>query len=157
MLTPRNIDNFWKFKIIGITPQEEKEHDEAAMDHFKRLVKKEDGRHHVAWPWKDENCKLPENYELSVGRLKSLRKRLKDDPELLQKYDEVIKNQLEKGMIEVVDEQKEQIDRHNYIPHHAVIKPENNTKNCAWFTIHPQRQRNATRALTNVYTEDQSS
>ena len=46
----------------------------------------------VACPWKDENCKLPENYELNVGRLKSLQKQLKDDPELLQRYDEVIKS-----------------------------------------------------------------
>ena len=51
-----------------------------------KSVKKEDGRYYVAWPWKDENNKLPKNYELSVERLKSLQKRLKDDPELLQKY-----------------------------------------------------------------------
>ena len=31
-------------------------------------------------------------------------------------------------MIEVVDEQKEQSDKQHYIPHHAIIKPENNTK-----------------------------
>ena len=30
-------------------------------------------------------------------------------------------------MIEVVEEQKEQGDKQHYIPHHAVIKPENNT------------------------------
>ena len=90
-------------------------------------MKKEHGRYNVAWPWKDENCKLPKNYELSVERLKSLQKRLKDDPELLQKYDKVIKDQLEKGVIEAVDEQKEQSDKQHYIPHHAIIKPENNT------------------------------
>ena len=44
MLTSPNIDNFWKLETIGITPQEEKEHDEAVMDHFKKLLKKEDGR-----------------------------------------------------------------------------------------------------------------
>ena len=63
MLTPPNINDFWKLETIGITPQEEKEHDKAVMDHFKKLVKKEDGRYYVAWPWKDENCKLPKNYE----------------------------------------------------------------------------------------------
>ena len=30
-------------------------------------------------------------------------------------------------MIEVVDEQKEQSDKQHYIPHHAIIKPENNS------------------------------
>ena len=44
MLTPPNIDDCWKLETIGITPQEEKEHGEAVMDHFKKLLKKEDGR-----------------------------------------------------------------------------------------------------------------
>ena len=74
MLAPPNIDDFWKLETIGITQQEEKEHDEAVMDHFKKSLKKEDGRYYVARPWKDENCKLPKNYELSVERLKSLQK-----------------------------------------------------------------------------------
>ena len=75
----------------------------------------------------DENCKLPKNYELIIKRLKSLQKRLKDDPELLQKYDKVIKDQLEKGVIEAVDKQKEQSDKQHYITHHTIIRPENNT------------------------------
>ena len=111
MLTPPNTDHFWKLETICITPQEEKEHNEAIMDHFKKMVKKQDGRYYVAWPWKDENCKRPRNYELSVDRLKSLQKRLKDDPELRQKYDEVIKDQLEKDVIM----QKEESDKQHYI------------------------------------------
>ena len=59
MMTPPNIDDFQKFETIGITPQEEKEHDEAVMDHFKKSVKKEDSGYYVAWPWNYENCKLP--------------------------------------------------------------------------------------------------
>ena len=59
MMTPPNINDFWKFETIGITPQEEKEHDEAVMDHFKKSVKKEDSGYYVAWPWNYENCKLP--------------------------------------------------------------------------------------------------
>ena len=39
MLTPPNIDKFWKFETISITPQEEKEDDEAVMDHSKRSMK----------------------------------------------------------------------------------------------------------------------
>ena len=36
MLTPPNINDFWELETIGTTPQEEKEHDEAVMDQFKR-------------------------------------------------------------------------------------------------------------------------
>ena len=112
--------------------------------------------YYVGRPWKDENFKFTENYELSIGRLKSLQKRLKDDPELLQKYDEVIKDQLEQGVIEVVDKKKEQGDRQHCIPHHAVIKPENNTTKLR-VVYDPSAKTKKSRVLTNVYTEDQSS
>ena len=46
MLTLPNIDDFRKRETIGITPQDQKEDDEALMDHFKRSMKKEDGRYH---------------------------------------------------------------------------------------------------------------
>ena len=36
MLTPPNINDFWELETSGTIPQEEKEHHEAAMDHFKR-------------------------------------------------------------------------------------------------------------------------
>ena len=36
MLTPPNINAFWELETIGTTPQEEKEHDKAVMDQFKR-------------------------------------------------------------------------------------------------------------------------
>ena len=60
MLTLPNMDDFCKFETVGIISQEEKEDDEAVMDHFKRSVKKEDGRYHAAWLCKDENSKFPE-------------------------------------------------------------------------------------------------
>ena len=40
MLTPPNIDKFWKLENIRITPKEEKEDNEAVMDHFNRSMKK---------------------------------------------------------------------------------------------------------------------
>ena len=40
MLTPPNIDKFWKPQTIRITPKEEKEDNEAVMDHFNRSMKK---------------------------------------------------------------------------------------------------------------------
>ena len=39
----------------------------------------------------------------------------------------MIQNQLNEGMIEMVTEDKEEGERRNHIPHHAVIKPDNIT------------------------------
>ena len=50
-----------------------------------------------------------------------------DDPELLRRYDEIIQSQLEKGMIEVVNEHTKKGKRRHNIPLHAVAKPNNNT------------------------------
>ena len=55
---PPDIDEFWKLETIDVILPEDKKKDKAMMDHFKGIVKKEDGRYQVAWPWKDENYKL---------------------------------------------------------------------------------------------------
>ena len=48
---------------------------------------------------------MPENYELSPGRLiKALMKRLEKDRDLLQRYDKTIKDQLSKEAIEKFEE-----------------------------------------------------
>ena len=65
---------------------------------------------------------------MSLGRLKPLIKRLEKDPDLLEKYNSIIHEQLAKGIIERVESSKEDNEkRKHYIPHHAVITPEKTT------------------------------
>ena len=47
---------------------------------------------------------------------------MKNDPVLIQKYDEIIEDQLNKGVIEQVRYDSNDSIKH-YIPHHAVINP----------------------------------
>ena len=124
---PPSMDEFWKLETIGITPPDKVEDNDGVMRHFNETITKVDGRYQVTWPWRDEEVKLPENFELSLRRLKSLHKRMVDSPELLQRYDSIIKDQLEKGLIERVKEESEQGERRHYIPHHAVFTPEKET------------------------------
>ncbi|XP_057311105.1 uncharacterized protein LOC130648966 [Hydractinia symbiolongicarpus] len=123
-----DIADLWKLETIGINSLENKNSDdEEVMNHFKNTVKRDGERYEVAWPWRKENIALPENYELCIGRLKSLYKRLSENPEVLRKYDAIIKDQLQKGMIETLEDNSERGERIHYIPHHAVITPEKNT------------------------------
>ena len=94
------------------------------MEQFKRTITKKGGRYQVCWPWREQNVNLPEN-ELSLGRLKSMKKKLDGNPELLLRYDQVIKDQLNKGIVEKVTEDNS--NRKHYIPHHAVINTEKST------------------------------
>ena len=57
--------------------------------HFSETVKKENGRYNISWPWREKNINLPDNYGLTLGRLKTTISRLQQDPELLKKCNEV--------------------------------------------------------------------
>ena len=65
---------------------------------------------------------MPENRNLALGRLKSLGIRMKNNPELIQKYDDSITDQLNKGDIEKVGCESNSLIKH-YIPHFAVVNP----------------------------------
>lgn len=55
-------------------------------------------------------------------------KRLRQNPELFQQYDQVIREQLEKGIIQVVENPElVQGDWVHYLPHHMVIKHDRST------------------------------
>ena len=65
---------------------------------------------------------MQEHRTLALGRLKSLVSRMKNNPELIQKYDDIITDQLNKGIIEKVGSESNSLIKH-YIPHHAVVNP----------------------------------
>ena len=70
--TPPNLEDFWNLETIGIKPDEPTNTDEIATEMFKDTVTKEGKRYFVSWPWRNEDQDLlPENYQLSLGRLKS--------------------------------------------------------------------------------------
>ena len=71
--------------------------------------------------------KLPDNFRLSYGRLKSVIKRLRENPDTLNIYDGIIKDQLKKDVIKRVDENSIEGDLKHYIPNHGVITPNNTT------------------------------
>ena len=95
-------EDFLRLETIGITDNPRQLDDERAVQHFSDAVKKENGRYNVNWSWREKNPNLPDNYGLALGRLKTTILRLQQDSELLKKYDQVIKDQLKKGIIEIV-------------------------------------------------------
>ena len=84
-----------------------------AIQNFHDTVRRTNGRYEVTWPWKEANPRLPDNYQLVFGRLHSLLKRIQGKPELLQKYDSIIKDQLKKEIIEKVKDRTERRDVKN--------------------------------------------
>ena len=64
---------------------------------------------------KANSPELPTNNLGSLRSLESLLKRLKKDPELLQEYDQIIRDQLKEGIIEEVSEDEPAGEF--YLPH----------------------------------------
>ena len=117
-----NFDEFWKLETIGIN-------DDQANQNFHNTVRKTNGRYEVTWQWKKANLRLPDNYQLALGRLNSLLKRIQGKLELLQKYDSIIKDQLKKEIIEEVNDRTEEGCKKHYIPQYPVIAPDRKTTN----------------------------
>ena len=95
------------------------------LEEFKRTVRHVDGRYVVRLPWKDDHPPLIDNHGIAMRRLASLVCRLQKDPELQVKYDSVISQMLEDGVVEVVPEQELQPKKDRltyYMPHRPVVR-----------------------------------
>ena len=91
-----DLEDFWKVESIGILDNSTTLTDKMVNKKFKENLKFQDGRYQVTWPWKEEIPDLPVNRELALGRSKSALARMKNKPELMKAYDNVIHDQLEK-------------------------------------------------------------
>ena len=69
---------------------------------FVKDVKFQDGRYCVRLPWRETHPLLTDNFDLSKKRLFSLLKRLRQYPNILNQYDATIRDQMKKGVVEVV-------------------------------------------------------
>ncbi|XP_044180058.1 uncharacterized protein LOC114970531 [Acropora millepora] len=121
------LDDFWKLETLGISEPVSVNDDDQALQKFNDTVRFEDGRYQVTWPWKKESPSLPTNYQLALGRLRSLTNRLAKNPEHLTKYDAVIQDQLHKGIVEIVPDEESVNTLKHYIPHHEIVTPEKTT------------------------------
>ena len=89
-----NLEDFWKLETIGISDSPDQCDNDVALKKFSETLKYDQGWYSVTWSWKEDCPDLPENKALALGRLRSLVSRMKNDPVLIQKYDEIIEDQL---------------------------------------------------------------
>lgn len=100
----------------------------SVSEQFKSTIRFVDGRYEVCLPWKDPDVSLADNYDLCLKRLRSLLRRLRKEPEMLRRYEAILMEQLEDGIIEEVEEVSMADGQHvNYLPHHAVVRHDKET------------------------------
>ena len=115
---------FWDLETLGIVDGESLVHEK-----FVQQIHFSGERYCVALPWKDSCDRLPDNLQLCHRHLNGLLKRLRQSPTLLERYDTVIREQLQRGIVELVsDKASNTTDRRiHYLPHHAVVRKDKAT------------------------------
>ena len=111
------VKRFWDLDSVGIMETD------TVHETFKETITFDDGRYMVELPFQEFHPVLPDNFQLSVARLKGQLIRLRQQPLVLEQHDEIITKQLH--------DEIEEINPHNdfpepgkvhYLPHHAVIR-----------------------------------
>ena len=129
---------FWDLESFGI-----KEGETDVYGEFMKGISFKGNRYEVTLSWKEFHPILPSHHELSVKRLTGLFRRLQQTPDLLQQYDTVIKDQLKRGIVGIVDDTETQNNLIHYLPHHPVVREDKTTtklrivydasaKTCPW-------------------------
>ena len=119
----RQLRAFWELESMGI-----REKEEVVYEQFHDNIRFSDGRYEVSLPWRESVLTIPDNHHLSLRRLRSLLRRLQDKPSILREYNSIIRKQLEKGIVEIVEDPAH-VDggRLHYLPHHAVVRYDKQT------------------------------
>ena len=109
---------------VGVTtsPQDKTFLEQYSNSHLTRL---EYGSYSTKFPWKDDHPPPPSNYFICEGRARSLVHRLAQTAGMLQTYDNILKEQVDRGFIEEVTPTDSSTAL--YIPHHPVKKDSSTT------------------------------
>ena len=111
----------WSLDVLGL---EERGEENTVHQVFKeQLERSPEGWYETGLIWKKGAPELPNNEIGSKARLQNLVGRLEKQPELFQKYEEIINEQEEQGIIErVIETPCIQKGKEFYLPHRAVVR-----------------------------------
>lgn len=120
------LHKFWDLEALGIDNGVDEK--EFFVEKFKSSVSHNGERYEVSLPRKELHEPLPDNLFIAKKRLVSLKKRLKEHPDVLEQYNKYFDEQLESGVIERVNvNDRGKIGWTHYIPHHCVVREDKET------------------------------
>ena len=118
---------FWEAdELVTKRPEALSDEEKLAEEKASRSLSYEDGRYQIGIPWRDERPCLPDNKTVALARLRSLEKTLRKDPDLKQKYQEKMEENLKKGYVRKVTEE-DGTEPAWYLPHFPVVREEKQT------------------------------
>jgi hypothetical protein len=118
--------HFWETESIGIKDGSDIDSQTLPEDFIEEISF--DGKNYeVGLPWKGDRFPRSNGYDMCHKRLHSLHRKLRADPELLNEYNKIIRDQLETGIIERIPDTSDDENQVNYLPHHPVIRKDKDT------------------------------
>lgn len=113
-------DQLCRLDILGIEDQPTGDQQFVYKEFQEQLLRHPDGYYETGLLWKIGHPALDNNKSGSISRLKNLVRKLKKEPDKLDAYDNIIKEQLSEGIIEKAVEKPD--GKEFYIPHKPVIR-----------------------------------
>ena len=120
------ISNLWRLETVGIAEHVNTPEERYAQKEFDNTVRYQGGKYWVRLPWKQNHPPLPNNYKLCLARTRYTHHKLKSTPEQLDKFGQILSNQLESGFIEEVPNAVVSSNTH-YLPQLTVSKDSKTT------------------------------
>ena len=117
-----DFDRLCDIDVLGVE-ENHSSHDENVHKKFKQqLERNEGGCYETGLVWTGDKVSLNKNKSRSLGRLKSLLKRLEQNPKISKAYDQVIRGQLVNNVIEKISENQSENPEELFLPHRPVIR-----------------------------------
>ncbi|EPB74949.1 Pao retrotransposon peptidase [Ancylostoma ceylanicum] len=116
------VERFWKCESLGIGDEATRSDDIACLDFFNSTTRYDEAeqRYYTRLPFKHEQSSIPDNFDHSLACLRSNWKTLSKKPEYLDKYDNIIQDQLQRGIIGKPPSSQSS-EPGTFLSHHAVI------------------------------------
>ncbi|KAG1936575.1 hypothetical protein F2P79_018552 [Pimephales promelas] len=123
-LVSERLKAFWETESLGITMQQSNSpEEEDALRMFEKTTQYKNGRYEVELPWRPDKPELPDNYRIAKKRFEGLKRRLRSDVVMYHRYNEVVNDYLQQGIVEdVVENGSSSNAVKYYMPHHAVLR-----------------------------------
>ena len=118
------LEQFWKIEAEGTQPERESKNrvDKEALGILNKTISYNGERYEIGLPWK-KPLRIENNYFAALSQLKSLQKRLSNDLQLKELYEQTLTTALQKCYIKPVEMQHPEPENIWYLPHHPVVNP----------------------------------
>ena len=107
----------------SVLDQPHSREDRAMLKLLDNSITVNQGRYQLPLPWRSDTTQLPNNKEMVLRRLLSLKRRLSKDSELKEKYSSTMQEYLTNNYAAEMRNCKEVEDLVWYLPHHPVMHP----------------------------------